>query len=88
MRATTQQAPGSADTHEKLQRKRLAFKKLGERRTNAILERIRILGNLANRSAYEYSDDDLKKIFSIIEQELRITRAKFQATEKREFRLD
>ena len=88
MRGTAQQALESADTYEKRQRKRVAFKKLAEKRTNAILERIRILGNLANRSAYEYTDDDLKKVFSVIDQELRITRAKFQATGKREFRLD
>ena len=69
-------------------RKRDAFKKLAERRTNAILERIRILGNLSNRSAYDYADDDIRKIFSAIDQELRLTRAKFQPAEKREFRLD
>ncbi len=70
-----------------MQRKRLNFKKLAERRTNAILERIRILGNLANRSAYEYSENDIRKVFGAIEQELRITKAKFLATGRREFRL-
>lgn len=68
--------------------KREAFKRLAERRTTAVLERVRLLGNLSNGYAYEYSDDDVKKIFSTIEQELRSTKAKFQASKRREFRLE
>lgn len=69
-------------------RKRDAFKKLAERRTNAVIERIRILGNLANRSAYDFADEDIRKIFGAIEKELRLTKATFKVTEKREFRLE
>ena len=72
------------DTREK---KRLVFKKLAERRTNAILDRMRILGNLANRSAYEYSDDDVRKIFRAIEAEVKRTKEKFGDTRKRRFAL-
>jgi hypothetical protein len=68
--------------------KREAFKRLAERRTTAILERIRLLGNLSNPYAYEYDDDDVKKVFSTIEQELRTTKAKFQASKRHEFRLE
>ena len=64
-----------------------AFKRLAERRTNAILDRIRVLGNLSNPYAYEYNEDDVRAIFSAIDQELRATRAKFQANRRREFRL-
>ena len=67
--------------------KRDAFVRLAERRTNSVLERIRVLGNLSNPYAYEYNEDDLRKIFAAIEQELRVTRAKFQNQEKRKFRL-
>lgn len=74
-------AAGEKSKHE-------TFKRLAEKRTNAILERIRVLGNLANRSAYDYTDQDLRKIFSAIDQELRIARAKFQSTGRRQFRLD
>ena len=70
------------------ERKREAFKRLAEKRTNAALGRIRVIGNLANRSAYDYSDEDIRKIFNAIEQELRLTRARFQATGKRSFRLE
>jgi CHASE1-domain containing sensor protein len=68
--------------------KRAAFKRLAEKRTNAILDRVRILGNLANRSAYEFTDEDVRKVFAAIEEELRITKAKFLASGRRRFRLD
>ncbi len=68
--------------------KRTAFKRLAQNRTNAILDRIRILGNLANRSAYDYSEDDVRRVFVAIEEELRLTKAKFRASGRRQFRLE
>ena len=67
--------------------KREAFLRLGERRTNAALDRIRIIGNLSNPYAYEYTDDDVRLIFAALEQELKVTRAKFQGARRREFKL-
>ena len=66
--------------------KREAFVRLAQRRTNGVLERIRVLGNLSNPYAYEYGDEDVRKIFSSIEKELRATRTKFQAIKRREFK--
>jgi hypothetical protein len=68
--------------------KREAFVRLAERRTNGVLEKVRVLGNLSNPYAYEYTDEDVRKIFSAIEQELRRTRLKFQNHKKRQFKLD
>jgi hypothetical protein len=62
-----------------------AFRRLAERRTNAVLDRIRVLGNLSNPYAYEYTDDEVRLIFAAIDHELRLTRAKFQR--KRAFKL-
>lgn len=64
-----------------------AFLRLGQKRTNAILERIRVLSNCANPYAYEYAEEDVRKIFRAIEQELKVARAKFQNHRKREFKL-
>lgn len=69
------------------QRKREAFKKLAEKRTNAILDKIRILGNLANRSAYEYSAEDVDRVFVAISRELRVTKAKFMNRQQARFKL-
>lgn len=67
--------------------KRETFRRLAERRTNGVIDRLRVLGNLSNPHAYEYSDDDIRAIFSAIEREIRLTKLKFQDREKKEFRL-
>ena len=66
--------------------KRAAFRRLAEKRTNSVLERIRILSNCSNVYAYEYDDEDVRKIFLAIEKELRIARTRFQDQRKRKFR--
>lgn len=63
------------------------FKRLATNRTNTVLEKIRILGNCANRSMYSYKEDDIQKIFNIIEKELKDTRAKFAPKRARKFTL-
>jgi hypothetical protein len=70
-----------------IEAKRDAFTRLAERRTNAVLDKVRVLGNLSNPYAYEYTDDDVRMIFSAIEQELKTTRLKFQGTRRKEFKL-
>jgi len=68
--------------------KRDAFLRLGSKRTNAVLQRIRVLSNCANPYAYEYTEEDVRRIFSAIEQELKTARAKFDGHRRREFKLD
>ena len=66
------------------------FVRLAESRTNAILEKIRVLANCANPYAYEYTEQDVREIFGAIEQGARRARAKFQnghEREQSEFRL-
>ncbi len=58
------------------------FKRVAENRTNKIIDQIRLLGNCANRSNYEYTDEDIRKIFSAIESELKETKSKYQAKSK------
>jgi hypothetical protein len=63
--------------------KRDRFLRIGAKRTRSVLVRLRILGNCANRSAYEYGAEDIDKIFRAIEDELRETRRKFEPRKKR-----
>lgn len=58
--------------------KRDKFVRLAEARTNKIIDMIRLLGNCSNSRVYEYNKDDVKKIFSTIEDELKIAKAKFE----------
>lgn len=67
--------------------KRERFKRLAVYRTNEVLRRIKVLGNCANRSAYEYTEDEVNKIFSEIEKALRNTKAKFHFAKRSEFKL-
>mgnify|MGYP001590663074 CR=1 FL=1 len=67
--------------------KRERFKRLATQRTNTILRRLKILGNCANRSAYEYTEEDISKIFSEVEKTVRSVRAKFHFPKHKEFKL-
>jgi hypothetical protein len=67
--------------------KREAFQRLATKRTNGVLERLRILGHCANPQLYEYNEEDVKKIFRAVEKELRVVKMKFQNSTKSEFRL-
>jgi len=68
--------------------KREAFLRLAEKRTNAILDKIRVLSNCANPYAYDYSEEDVRKIFGAIEQELKVAKTKFQNHRKRQFKFE
>jgi len=64
------------------------FKRLAEKRTNAIINKIRLLGNCSNRSSYDYREKQVAKIFSTIERELREAKARFTYSKKdKEFKL-
>lgn len=54
----------------KSENNRERFKRLASLRTNAVLKRLKVLGNCSNRSIYEYTEDDLDKIFSEIEKKV------------------
>lgn len=63
------------------------FKRLATHRTNAVLDKLRLLGNLSNKSSYEYSEEDLRKIFSAVETQLKAVKTKFQFPKVDKFRL-
>ena len=69
--------------------KRERFKRVATRRTNAMLKKLQVLGNCANKSTYEYTEEEVNKIFAEIERELKLTRMKFQFANNppREFKL-
>ena len=63
------------------------FTRLATQRTNSVLKRLKVLGNCSNRSAYEYSEDEINKIFSEIERRVRETKSKFHFPKTKEFKL-
>ena len=67
----------SKDNAKNLPGKRERFKRLATSRTNEVLKRLQVLANCANRSAYDYSEDEIGKIFSTIDKAVRDAKAKF-----------
>lgn len=65
------------------------FIRIAEARTNKIINMINLLSNCSNKNNYEYTDEDVKKIFLAIENELKIAKHKFEnaGIEKKEFKL-
>jgi len=63
------------------------FKRVASKRTNEILEKIRILGNCSNKSSYEYTEEEVNKIFNEIDKQLKLTKAKFLAGRRERFKL-
>ncbi|MFA6098990.1 MAG: hypothetical protein WCV50_05640 [Patescibacteria group bacterium] len=60
--------------------KRDRFKRLAEYRTNEVLSKLKILGNCSNQQAYDYTEEDIRKIFDSIEKTTRAVKSKFQLT--------
>ena len=60
--------------------KRERFARIAEARTNKIIDMVRLLGNCSNASVYDYTAEDVDKIFSAIELELKEARKKFYQT--------
>ncbi|MFH1762221.1 MAG: hypothetical protein ABIA63_14070 [bacterium] len=63
------------------------FKRVAERRTRGILRDLRILGNCGNKGNYSYTPDQVRKIFSEVEQAVKEARVKFHLPRDKEFKL-
>lgn len=63
--------------------KREKFVRLAETRTNKIIDMLQLLGNCSNSSVYDYSQEDVDKIFSAIESEVKEARKKFNKIESK-----
>ncbi len=63
-----------------MRNKREKFVELAETRVNRAIKDLQLIGNLSNRGAYEYSPDDVKKIFRALQKELDTAKARFGGT--------
>lgn len=61
--------------------KRERFIKIAEKRTNTIIDTLRLLGNCSNKNNYEYTEEQVKQIFNAIDSELKKTKMKFEKKE-------
>jgi len=64
------------------------FKKIASKRVNKILEDFRLLSNCSNKGNYEYTEEDILKIFTAIDKEYKKCKNKFYGIkDKEEFKL-
>ena len=53
------------------------FVRIATKRVNNTIKNIRLIGNLANKSNYGYTEKDIDKIFSALQDELRACKKRF-----------
>ena len=58
------------------------FVRLANARVNKAINAIRLVGNLSNRSNYDYTDDDVEKIFRALQAEMKTCRTRFEERSK------
>ncbi|MGW5980802.1 hypothetical protein ACWFOP_10210 [Bacillus mycoides] len=58
-------------------KKREKFEELAEKRVTETIKKMRLIGNLSNRNNYDYTEEHVKQILSMLEEELKMLRAKF-----------
>ncbi len=63
------------------------FIRVAERRTKAVLRDLRILGNCGNKGNYAYTSEQVRKIFSEVEQAVKEAKGKFHLPRDKEFKL-
>lgn len=60
------------------------FVRLGECRINKAIDAIGRIENLANRSAYDYTPEQVESMFSVLESKVAEAKEKFTATKAKE----
>lgn len=78
---TTQETEPAAKTDETKAEK---FVQIGEYRMNKVIDAIGRLENLANRSAYEYTQEQVEAMFSVLEQRVADIKARFTTVKQKE----
>lgn len=63
------------------------FERLAEKRTNAVIKKLDILENCANRNRYEYEKEEVEEMFKAIRRKMNKVKSSFEFPEDEEFRL-
>lgn len=61
------------------------FKRVAKRRVDAVLKKLTVLGNCANKSNYSYTKDDVEKIFKAIEDKIQELKTLFKSQKEDHF---
>jgi hypothetical protein len=76
---------GETAPNEKVREKdRKKFVDLANKRVSKALQTIQLIGNLSNRSNYDYTDDDVTKIFRALHEEIAACKRRFDLATKKQ----
>ena len=62
---------------------RQKFVQLAEARVNKTLKDMQLIGNLSNRSNYDYTDEDVERIFKALNQEIAACKKRFELSKRK-----
>ena len=68
-----------------MDKKSQRFRRLAEKRVTNLIKHLRLIGNLANKKNYSYTEEEAKQIFTAIEQELEQSKKKFDQNSTEDF---
>ena len=63
------------------------FKRIAEKRVQRVLDSIRSLSNCSNKRMYTWNSEQLRKIWTAIDKELKLCKESFEESKTEEFRL-
>ena len=63
------------------------FLRVAAARTNAVLDKLRLLGNCSNRRIYKYTVKDVDRVFNAINKEMKETKLRFNTKKRDNFKL-
>lgn len=63
------------------------FHRLAKLRGERALKDIRLVGNLSNKNNYDYTEAEVKALFNVLEEELRVAKLGFIRNKKRGIKL-
>ncbi len=58
------------------------FVRLATKRVNSAIKVINLIGNLSNKSNYDYTEEDVAKIFKALQEELNACKKRFDMASK------
>ena len=59
------------------------FRRVAQRRVNNVLDAIRLLSQCSNRRTYEYTEDDVSRMFREVDREIRAAKQSFISQDKK-----
>ena len=68
-------------------KERERFERLAEKRTNAVIKKLDVLGHCANRNQYEYEKEEVEEMFKAIRKKMKSVKSQFKFPEEDEFQL-